>query len=90
MDEDMVFYRYYDTSKGWDNDKPGWYLVNVDHKQSGVYPLLSREAQVNIVHWLYNNIDNCEKHCRWTITYDVTRVRFRYEKDALWFSMRWP
>ena len=50
MDEDMFFfYRYYDTSKGWDNDKPGWYLVNLDHKQSGVYPSLSREAHVNIV-----------------------------------------
>ncbi len=87
-----MFYRYYDTNKGWDNDRPGWHLVEVDHRlrPKPTRGLSSaRESHIQVVEWLYDNIDSCEKHCRWTILYDVTKVRFRYEKDALWFSMRW-
>jgi hypothetical protein len=42
----------------------------------------------DVLEWLYDNIDNCERHCRWIFD-DKFRVKFRYERDYLLCALRW-
>lgn len=78
----MVFsysLNYYDHQKGWEYTNSGWYqhIVYTDsiktHKQA--------------IQWLYDNLDNPEKHCRWRRFEDKLCVKFRYEKNYLWFCL---
>ena len=47
------------------------------------------EFYVEVVDWLYDNIENCERHCRWRWRADDILVKFRYERDLLVFTLRW-
>jgi hypothetical protein len=43
----------------------------------------------NRVRWIYENIENPERHCRWNLDYPDMMFCFRYERDQLMFVMRW-
>jgi hypothetical protein len=78
----MVFpytLNYYDYQKGYLNTNPGWYehVIHTD----------SESIQRSAVKWLYDNIDNPERHCRWCRFQDKMCVKFRFEKNYLWFSL---
>jgi hypothetical protein len=77
----MVAYNYYDTEKGWENTNPKWY--------SAVIGRNSHLAHHDMVHWLYQNIDNPERHCRWIYGKLHSEFRFRFQKDYNWFILRW-
>jgi hypothetical protein len=70
---------YYDYQKGYINTNPGWYEHTVYSE--------SHYTHLEIVEWLYTNIDNPERHCRWCRFDSKMCVKFRYEKDYLWFSL---
>ena len=79
--------------KTWNEDKPGWYLSSAK-LSTGIIPaeLVSEKAE-EIICWLYKELDACEKHCRWRIEVQENdiflRVKFRHEKDCVWFKLRW-
>jgi hypothetical protein len=66
----------------WEDTKPGWHEVE-----------LNLSGQINryreIMEWLYNSIDKCERHCRWFQTATGIKVKFRYERDYILFTLRW-
>ncbi len=73
--------------KEWANIKPGW------HEHVISLPVIITHSDfvswyADILDWLYDNIDNCERHCRWTFD-DKFRVKFRYERDYLLCVLRW-
>lgn len=79
----MVFpvtLNYFDISKTYELTNPNWY----EH----VVPAGSTEAKIAIIQWLYDNVDNPEKHCRWCSFKYSVRVKFRYEKNFIWFRLR--
>lgn len=80
----------YDQRKGWESSNPGWHThaVNLLSDQT-IYDLANQYNE--ILDWLYENIDKCEYHCRWTINLEERKmyVRFRYEKDYLRFALTW-
>lgn len=77
-------YSYYDTSRGWDQTNPGWHEVRLSKK--------SEKQHLEIVKWMYDNIDSPEKHCRWIYHISVdfdSYFKFRYERDFIWFRLHW-
>jgi len=78
----------YDWAKGWENANIGWYEYHVKFNDAASIEELIGKGE-EIVEWLYKNIDNPERHARWA-PYDVgMRVKFRFEKDAVLFALRW-
>lgn len=78
---------YYDWTRGWEDDHPFWYCHNVNARDSQSQTdldLLHKE----VVTWLYENIDNPERHCRWTRQVLTISVKFRHERDYMWFKLR--
>jgi hypothetical protein len=78
----------YDGGKGWEHTNRGWYEYHVKFNDAvSIKELMERGEE--IVVWLYKNIENTERHARWA-PYDVgMRVKFRFEKDAVLFALRW-
>lgn len=82
MDSEQYLREYwYDFERGYDNTNPGWYEVTVhtnnnsDHKE--------------MVTWLFENIDLPERHCNWVKHHYVSKFKFRYERDYIYFRLRW-
>jgi hypothetical protein len=75
---------WYDHSKSWEDDKRGWYerVINKNTHQ-GIRSMLEE-----VVDYLYENVDCCERHCRWTFNTNSIKVKFRYERDAILFTLR--
>ena len=73
---------WYDGIRGFDNDHEGWYQHTL------TYERLSRTELKVVIDYLYDKVDNCERHCRWTYGSNYIKVKFRYERDALLFTLR--
>lgn len=72
---------YYDYERGWENTNPGWHEVIINY--------IDREKHRLIIEWMYEKIDNPERHARWVRLEDSSRFRFRYERDYILFTLRW-
>jgi hypothetical protein len=61
----------------WEDTFPGWYehVIHVDENLPETYE--------EVLEWLYNRIDNCERHARWMMTRSTIYIRFRYERDVI-------
>lgn len=74
----------FDQAKGWENTKPNWYGVIIElDKITGI------AKYHEIINWVYDNIDNPDRHARWQLTEYGIFFRFRHERDYIWFKMRW-
>ena len=78
-----------DQQKEWVDDHPGWY----EHKIPAANEFSTQYEFVvwyqGILDWLYSNIDNCERHCRWMFDDMAIYIKFRHEKDYLLCALRW-
>lgn len=83
--------RYHNYNyKGWEYTNNGWYEFTIKNTYEGWNGTIKFEEIYNeIVQWLYDNIANCERHARWIILNDSIHVKFRFEKDYSWFTIRW-
>lgn len=73
----------------WWDDNCRWPETSIefDTDETPVTTLL--ELHDEQITWLYENIDNCERHCRWVIERSYFKFRFRHERDQLMFILRW-
>lgn len=76
-----ISYLYYDHVKGWAGTNPGWHEVNK-------YPVSDKNYE-EMVEWMYESLDNVEKHARWFLYDKNASFKFRYERDYIWFKLRW-
>ena len=79
---------HYNWTKGWDADHPDWYKATADIP-TDLSDIEYRTKASDLLNWLYNNIENSERHARWILGRDGFHVKFRYEKDCLFFILRW-
>ena len=79
--------QYYDIRKGFVNDKPNWHLIKILNNDSGY--LEFHESCLEMIDWLYTELDMPERHCRWHYDCDKIEVKFRYIKHYNWFTLRW-
>lgn len=76
---------HYDRKKGWELTKPGWHELQLYVAE----PAETITKHLDILKWIYDNIGKCEYHCRWMYNGNYLHYKFRYEKDYLWFKIRW-
>jgi hypothetical protein len=84
-------YQNYNWSKGWEGTNHGWHEVVINNANFDGYhsPTKFEEKYQEMLQWLYDNIDKCERHARWILQEDSIHVKFRFEKDYSWFMLRW-
>ncbi len=75
----------YDFVKGWDNTNPKWHSMRIRFSTI----LKIEEETYDILNWVYDNIDNPERHARWRYSQQGLDFKFRHEHDYIWFKMRW-
>ncbi len=77
--------------KGWEHTNPGWheFTITNTHFDGWHSTVKFEEKYQEVVQWLYDHIDNCERHARWILLQESIRVKFRYEKDYAWCALRW-
>lgn len=73
---------YVDNSFGWNTNCNEWY-----HSVVNIYD--DYTLSINIINWLYDNVEGAEKHVRWQYIRSFFHVKFRHERDFIWFNMRW-
>jgi hypothetical protein len=67
----------FDQNRGWEETERGWYEYEIQ------VPMRMTETYDDILEWLYNRIDNCERHARWQISRGLIQLKFRYERDVI-------
>lgn len=72
-------------AKGWERTKPGWYYFSLTCS--------SMEHIDALLEWIYQQLDNCQRHCRWYTVRDGRKynfaIKFRHERDYIWFRLAW-
>jgi len=73
----------------WDpKDKKGWHEYRIPYG-----PDVSFGDFINlyerISEWILESIESPYRHARWTILSDGIYVKFRYERNYLYFILRW-
>ena len=76
-------YNYYEGAT-WEVTKVGWYECRINAEREDSFEHFS-----DIIEWLYEKIDKCERHSRWILTHTEMCFKFRYERDYLLFMLRW-
>lgn len=66
------------------NEKTGWHKTTVLLNDKDV-----ETFYLDIIQWLYYNVENCTKHCRWRSHSQGIDVKFRYERDYIMFTLTW-
>lgn len=83
-----LWHNYYDGSRGFEHDHPGWYQLTLVSHMPGE-SMYNRHLAV--VQWIYDTLDRPFRHCRWF--YDAQaeqcHFRFRREADFLVAVLRW-
>jgi hypothetical protein len=69
--------QHFDQNRGWEETERGWYEYEIQ------VPMRMTETYDDILEWLYNRIDNCERHARWQISRGLIQLKFRYERDVI-------
>lgn len=76
----MIVYSY-------ENDHPKWHQVIIPNYGQDIVDF--HDHCDTMLEWVYNKMDNAKRHCRWQITNEQFFIKFRYEKDYIWFKMVW-
>ena len=77
-------YDNYNSSITWEENKPGWHTHSITLVGNIWYVRC-----IEMINWLYDNIDKCERHTRWYARSNFIKVKFRYERDYEWFMLTW-
>ena len=72
---------WYDWNKGWDATHPGWHAIDIN--------MGTKNYHIEMIEWMYENLDNPDRHCVWTRAMSVSSFKFRYERDYIWFKLSW-
>ncbi len=70
----------YIREDGWVNAHPEWSFTSIDYSEN----LYLAAAKLN---WIANNIENYEENCRWRALLGTLTIRFKNEKDCIWFNL---
>jgi hypothetical protein len=73
-----IVIQHYDQKNGWDETKSGWFEYEITTGESNM-----SETYEEVLKWLYNRVDNCERHVRWRISQGLIQLKFRYERDVI-------
>jgi len=68
----------------WEDIRPGWHehVIKLDETRRQLH-------RIEVIEWLCDKIEHHERHtlCTWD-EYQV-KIKFRYERDYIFCSLRW-
>ena len=77
----------YHDPRGWEATNPGWHEHIIVFNNYTNNQFLKKCHTV--IKWIYDNVEAPEKHARWIYDERCLRVRFRHQRDSVWFALRW-
>lgn len=75
----------FNRQKGWAGTNPGWYQLTIVIEG----PRESILKYLETIAWLGRHVDGYHKHVCWMYAGNYLKYKFRYERDYVWFKMRW-
>lgn len=76
---------YHESHDSWKRTKPGWYEIEI--------VTASYERCTEMIVWLLTCIEKYSRHCQCYLQFKNSEytlyVKFRYERDYIWFNLTW-
>ena len=68
-------------------DDSNWHHYEYDTTELDIDDAVNKYMEM--LEWVENNIDGYYKHCKWQMTAELIKIKFRHEKDYFYFILRW-
>ena len=72
------------TARHWKDIRPGWHEMIIQLNEENPHP-----HKVEIIEWIENTIEMPSRHCVYTWTDKVVKIKFRYQRDYILARLRW-
>jgi hypothetical protein len=71
-------------SKRWQEIRPGWHELVIRLNEENPQP-----HKIEIIEWIDKTIQMPDRHCVYTWTDQVVKLKFRYQRDYVFARLRW-
>lgn len=72
------------TARDWKDVRPGWHEIIIQLNEE--YP---HNHRVDILEWIEACIQMPDRHCVYTWTEEIVKIKFRYQRDYILARLRW-
>jgi hypothetical protein len=71
-------------SKRWQDIRPGWneLVIHLNEENPQVH-------KIEIIEWVEKTIEMSDRHCVYTWTDEIVKIKFRYQRDYVLARLRW-
>ena len=70
--------------RSWQDIRPGWHELVIQLDEVNPQP-----HKIEILEWIDNTIEMHERHCVYTWTDEIVKIKFRYQRDFIIARLRW-
>lgn len=72
------------TARHWQDIRPGWHelVIQLDEESPHTH-------RTDILEWIDSAIEMPDRHCIYTWTEEVVKIKFRYQRDYILARLRW-
>jgi hypothetical protein len=70
--------------RSWEDIRPGWYeiVIRLDEENPHTH-------KIEILEWIAKMIEMHDRHCIYTWTDEIVKIKFRYQRDFIMARLRW-
>lgn len=72
------------TARHWQDIRPGWHELVIQLDEENPHP-----HKIEILEWIENTIEMPNRHCAYTWTDKIVKIKFRYQRDFILARLRW-
>jgi hypothetical protein len=72
------------TVRRWKDFRPGWHEIIIQLDEDNPHT-----HRIEILEWIEKNIEMPNRHCLYTWTEEVVKIKFRYQRDYVFARLRW-
>ena len=71
-------------TKHWKDIRPGWHELVIHLNEEDPHP-----HKIEIVEWIEKSVQMPDRHCIYTWTDEIVKIKFRYQRDYVLARLRW-
>ena len=68
----------------WKDTRPGWHEIVIQLNEDD-----PRTHRIELIEWVEKHIEMPNRHCVYSWTDTVFKIKFRYERDYIFMRLRW-
>ena len=72
------------TARHWQDIRPDWHELVIQLDEENPHP-----HKIEILEWIENTIEMPNRHCVYTWTDKIVKIKFRYQRDFILARLRW-